>query len=70
MPIQQKAQWARLKVGILALAAMVILATLIFLITGHVNIFICYENIDSVHPPLATASTAICSSVAPASLIR
>ena len=39
MPIQTKAKWARLKVGILALVAMVILAVLIFLITGHTNIF-------------------------------
>ena len=39
MPIQTKAKWARLKVGILALVAMAILAILIFLITGHTNIF-------------------------------
>jgi phospholipid/cholesterol/gamma-HCH transport system substrate-binding protein len=39
MAIQEKAKWARLKVGVLAVIAMVILATLIFLITGHVNIF-------------------------------
>jgi phospholipid/cholesterol/gamma-HCH transport system substrate-binding protein len=39
MPIQTKAKWARLRVGILAIAAMVILTTLIFLITGHINIF-------------------------------
>jgi phospholipid/cholesterol/gamma-HCH transport system substrate-binding protein len=39
MPIQTKAKWARLKVGILALAAMTILAVLIFLITGNTNIF-------------------------------
>ena len=39
MAIQTKARWARLRVGILALAAMAILAILIFLITGKVNIF-------------------------------
>jgi len=39
MPVQAKASWARLKVGILALFAMAILAVLIFLITGSTNIF-------------------------------
>src|SRR5258708_17632563 len=39
MPIQPKAKWAKLRVGILAIASMTILAILIFLITGHVNIF-------------------------------
>jgi phospholipid/cholesterol/gamma-HCH transport system substrate-binding protein len=39
MPIQTKAKWARLRVGILAIVGMVILAILVFLITGHVNIF-------------------------------
>src|SRR5258708_8514049 len=39
MPIQTKAKWAKLRVGILALASMIILAILVFLITGHVNIF-------------------------------
>ncbi len=39
MAIQTKAKWAQLKVGILTIVAMVILATLIFLITGHVNLF-------------------------------
>ncbi len=39
MAIQTKARWARLRVGILALAAMAILAILIFLITGKINIF-------------------------------
>src|ERR1700730_16872694 len=39
MAIQTKAKWARLKVGILAIASMTILATLIFLITGQTNIF-------------------------------
>ena len=39
MPVQTKASWARLKVGILALFSMAILAVLIFLITGNTNIF-------------------------------
>jgi len=39
MPIQNRASWARLKVGILAIFAMTILAVLIFLITGNTNIF-------------------------------
>jgi phospholipid/cholesterol/gamma-HCH transport system substrate-binding protein len=39
MPVQTKASWARLKVGVLALFAMAILAVLIFLITGNTNIF-------------------------------
>src|SRR5579864_3095853 len=39
MAIQTKAKWARLKVGILAIASMTILAILIFLITGQTNIF-------------------------------
>jgi phospholipid/cholesterol/gamma-HCH transport system substrate-binding protein len=39
MPVQSKASWARLKVGVLALFAMAILAALIFLITGNTNIF-------------------------------
>ena len=39
MAIQTKVKWAKLRVGILALAAMVILTVLIFLITGKVNFF-------------------------------
>jgi phospholipid/cholesterol/gamma-HCH transport system substrate-binding protein len=39
MPIQTKARWARLKVGIVTIAAMIILAVLIFLITGQTNFF-------------------------------
>ena len=39
MPAESKLRWARLRVGIMALAAMVILAVLIFLITGHTNLF-------------------------------
>src|SRR5579862_3775899 len=39
MPIQNRASWARLKVGILAIFAMSVLAVLIFLITGNTNLF-------------------------------
>src|ERR1700675_4028707 len=39
MAIQTKAKWARLKVGLMALAAMTILAVVIFLFTGQTNIF-------------------------------
>src|SRR5579863_6266330 len=39
MAIQNRATWARLKVGILAIFSMAILAVLIFLITGNTNIF-------------------------------
>ena len=39
MPIQTKAKWARLRVGILALVAMVILTILIVLITGSTHLF-------------------------------
>jgi phospholipid/cholesterol/gamma-HCH transport system substrate-binding protein len=39
MAIQNRATWARLKVGILAIFAMTILAVLVFLITGQTNIF-------------------------------
>jgi phospholipid/cholesterol/gamma-HCH transport system substrate-binding protein len=39
MPLQEKARWARLKVGLLAIVAMAILTILIFLITGNTNIF-------------------------------
>jgi len=39
MPQQSKAKWARLKVGLLAIAAMVIVSVLIFLITGNTNPF-------------------------------
>src|SRR5713226_5057588 len=39
MPIQTKAKWSRLRVGILAIVAMAILAVLIFLITGNTHLF-------------------------------
>ena len=45
MAIQTKARWARLKAGILAVGAMVILAVLIFLITGKTNLFESQVNI-------------------------
>ena len=37
MPVQTKASWARLKVGLLAIAAMSIFAVGVFLITGDRN---------------------------------
>ncbi|MBV8817831.1 MAG: MCE family protein [Acidobacteriaceae bacterium] len=39
MPQQSKAQFARLRVGLLAVAAMIIIAILVFLITGTANPF-------------------------------
>jgi phospholipid/cholesterol/gamma-HCH transport system substrate-binding protein len=39
MPAESKLRWAKLRVGIMALTAMVILAVLVFLITGNTNIF-------------------------------
>ncbi len=39
MAIQKKANWARLKVGLLAIAALAILAVLIFLLTGNSHLF-------------------------------
>jgi len=39
MPVQKKAAWARLRVGLLAIAAMVILAVVIILITGDTPLF-------------------------------
>jgi len=53
MAIQTKARWARLKAGILAIAAMVILAVLIFLITGKTNIF---ESETMVYTYMADAA--------------
>ena len=53
MPVQNKASWARLKVGILALFSMAILAVLIFLITGNTNIF---ESQATVYTYMADAA--------------
>ena len=39
MAIQNKASWARMKVGIMALAALVILAVLVFVVTGENTLF-------------------------------
>jgi phospholipid/cholesterol/gamma-HCH transport system substrate-binding protein len=39
MPVQKKTTWARLKVGLLAIVAMVILAAVIVLITGDTPLF-------------------------------
>ncbi|MBX9599650.1 MAG: MlaD family protein [Bryobacteraceae bacterium] len=35
MPVEKKAQWARLKVGIMAIVAMIVLGVLVFLLTGR-----------------------------------
>ncbi len=39
MPVQTKANWARLKVGLLTIAALTIFAIAVFLITGDYNFF-------------------------------
>jgi phospholipid/cholesterol/gamma-HCH transport system substrate-binding protein len=39
MPSQQKKQWAQLRVGVLAIAALILLAFLIFLMTGSKGLF-------------------------------
>jgi phospholipid/cholesterol/gamma-HCH transport system substrate-binding protein len=39
MPVQKKTTWARLKVGLLALAAIIVLAVVIVLITGDTPLF-------------------------------
>lgn len=53
MPIQTRAKWARLKAGLLAIAAMVILAILVFLITGHTNLF---QSDASIYTYMADAA--------------
>ena len=53
MPLQTKARWARLKVGIVTIAAMIILAVLIFLITGQTNVF---ESKSMVYTYMADAA--------------
>jgi phospholipid/cholesterol/gamma-HCH transport system substrate-binding protein len=53
MAIQNRATWARLKVGILAIFAMTILAVLIFLITGQTNIF---ERQEVIYTYMADAA--------------
>jgi len=53
MAIQTKVKWAKLRVGILALAGMVILTVLIFLITGKVNLF---ESEATVYTYLSDAA--------------
>jgi len=39
MPVQKKAQWARLRVGVMAVVGLVILGILIFLLTGSNSLF-------------------------------
>jgi phospholipid/cholesterol/gamma-HCH transport system substrate-binding protein len=57
MPQQNKASWARLKVGILAIAAMVIVAALIFLITGNTNLFETEANVYTYMSDAAALDT-------------
>lgn len=45
MPQQTKARWARLKVGVMAIAAMIILGVLIFLLTGSEHPFTARDTI-------------------------
>jgi len=45
MPSAKKVAWAQLRVGIVAVVAMIILAVLIFLITGDTNIFAPQANL-------------------------
>jgi phospholipid/cholesterol/gamma-HCH transport system substrate-binding protein len=45
MPVQKKASWVRLKVGLLALAAMIVIAVVIVLITGDTPLFAEYTTI-------------------------
>jgi phospholipid/cholesterol/gamma-HCH transport system substrate-binding protein len=53
MAIQTKAKWARMKVGAMALAAMTLLAVVIFLVTGQTNIF---ESKAAVYTYLSDAA--------------
>src|ERR1044071_9590035 len=39
MPAAQKVRWAQLRVGVMAIGAMIILAVLIFLLTGNTKVF-------------------------------
>ena len=57
MPVQTKASWARLKVGILAIFALTILAVLIFLITGNTDIFQAKATIYTYMADAAALST-------------
>ena len=59
MAIQNRATWARLKVGILALFAMAILAVLIFLITGNTNIFESKVTVYTYMADAAALTTAL-----------
>src|SRR5260370_41883722 len=45
MPSESKTSWAKLRVGVMAIVAMVILAVVIVLITGSTNIFTAHATI-------------------------
>ncbi len=53
MPERRKIRWSELKVGILAFAAMIVLAVLIFLLTGNKSIF---QHNEVVHTFMADAA--------------
>ncbi|MGO4883780.1 MAG: MlaD family protein [Bryobacteraceae bacterium] len=53
MPERSKIRWSQLKVGVVAFAAMVVLAVLIFLLTGNRNIF---ERNETVRTFMADAA--------------
>src|SRR5712692_10032634 len=56
MPIQTKAKWSRLRVGILAIVAMAILAVLVFLITGNTHLF---ESHATIYTYMSDAAALI-----------
>jgi phospholipid/cholesterol/gamma-HCH transport system substrate-binding protein len=54
MPSESKTSWAKLRVGIMAIVAMVILAVVIVLITGSTNIFTAHATIYTYLSDAAT----------------
>jgi len=57
MPSAKRVRWAQLRVGVMAIAAMAILAVLIFLLTGEKNIFARSANIYTYMSDSAALST-------------
>src|SRR5579863_9161287 len=53
MPVQTKANWARLKVGLLTVAALTIFGIAVFLITGDYNFF---EGVSTVYTYLSDSA--------------
>jgi phospholipid/cholesterol/gamma-HCH transport system substrate-binding protein len=59
MAIHKKAQWARLKVGIMAVVAMAIVGVLIFLLTGNENPFAKRDHLSTyMHDSAALAESS------------